>query len=109
MLAAIRSLFAIFGGDSESLGHGDLIHSHRMVLHASFVGHLPVTFVTPTAFCELKHTTIAAPKPFDGSGKLEAQARPTNLHGSWIQPAHCPMLVAYGPPFNLLAGGVIRS
>ncbi len=26
LLAAIRSLFAIFVGQAESLGHGDLIH-----------------------------------------------------------------------------------
>ena len=34
-------------------------------------------------------------------GQLEAQARVTNLHGSWIQSAHCLMLVAYEPPFCL--------
>ena len=70
MLAAIRSLFAIFGGDSESLGHGDLIHSHRMVLHASFVGHIPVRFVTRTIVCEQKHSTIAAPKTISKLARL---------------------------------------
>ena len=40
------------------------------VLHASFVGHIPVRFVTRTIVCEQKHSTIAAPKTISKLARL---------------------------------------